>query len=167
MNAINTRTPIPPVIPPHPSSPHGGWLAAFPLRSFLELGAYDTAPGSARGHARNVLAEWRLVHLLDAVVAVVSELVTNAATATGGAACEGERPPVRLWLLGGTGGVMVLVWDAIAKEPVPREVGDEDKSGRGLAIVAWLTGGQWDCYRPSAPHGGKVARALIDRPWRD
>jgi hypothetical protein len=30
-----------PVIPPHPLSPHDGWMASFPHWSFPELGAYD------------------------------------------------------------------------------------------------------------------------------
>ena len=70
VNAADARTLVPPVIPPHPSSPHDRWLAAFPHRSFLELGAYRPAAGSARGHARNVLGEWRLGHLADAVLQV-------------------------------------------------------------------------------------------------
>ena len=52
------------------------------LRTFLELGAYDKAPGSARGHARNVLAEWRLAAFEEKVTLIVSELVTNSMAAT-------------------------------------------------------------------------------------
>jgi hypothetical protein len=141
------------------------------MRSFLELGAYQTAPGSARGHARNVLAEWRLGHLADAVLQVTSELVTNAQTATANKAWD-RLPPVRLWLLAGpgasrTGEVLVLVWDAVAEEPAPRQAGELDENGRGLAIVDCLSGRQWDFYLPPAPWGGKVTRALIDHPWRD
>src|SRR5258708_7308088 len=99
VNASSAATLIPPVIPPHPLSPHDGWMASFPLRSFLELGAYDTAPGSARGHARNVLAEWRLGVFEEKVTLVVSELVTNSAAATGRSRWEAGLPPVRLCLL--------------------------------------------------------------------
>jgi hypothetical protein len=172
VNAMNARTLIPPVIPPHPSSTHGGWLKAFPLRSFLELGAYATAPGSARGHARNVLAEWGLGAFTDAVLMVVSELVSNSVAATGQVAWETGLPPVRLWLLGGAGAdgageVLVLVWDAVAEPPVPGEPGEQDESGRGLGIVDWLSGRQWGAYLPPAPFGGKVTRALVSCPWRD
>jgi hypothetical protein len=105
----------------------------------------------------------------------VSELITNSVAATREAAWEAGLPPVRLWLLGGpgtggTGEVMVLVWDAVAGELVPtvsQLAGEEDESGRGLSIVDWLSGQQWDSYQPAAPYGGKVTRALIDRPWRD
>jgi hypothetical protein len=172
VNAANTRTLISPVIPPHPSLPYENWLAGFPLRTFLELGAYRSAAGSARGHVRNVLAEWGLGDFTDAVTLVVSELITNSVNATSEARWEAGLPPVRLWLLGGsgpsgTGEVLVLVWDAVREIPRQGEAGEEDESGRGLEIVHALTGKQWDCYLPGGPDAGKVTRALIDRPWRD
>jgi anti-sigma regulatory factor (Ser/Thr protein kinase) len=172
VNAADAPTVVVPVIPPHPSSPQGGWLAGFPQRSFLELGAYRNAAGSARGHARNVLAEWGLADFTDAVTLVVSELITNSVTAAEKAKWDAGVPPVRLWMLAGPGAdgggeVLVAVWDAVAGQPARREAGAEDVSGRGLAIVDWLSGRQWDYYLPGAPHGGKVTRALIDRRWRD
>jgi hypothetical protein len=172
MNALNAHTLIAPVIPPHPVTTYDNWLNAFPLRSFLELGAYRNAPGSARGHARNILAEWGLGAFADAVTLVVSEMTTNSVTATAEVAWEAGLPPVRLWLLGGpgasgTGAVLVLVWDAVAEVPEMGAAGTDDESGRGLGIVHWLSGRQWDCYLPPAPYGGKVMRVLIDRPWRD
>jgi hypothetical protein len=175
VNGSNAHTLIPPIIPAHPSSPYGGWLKRYPLRSFLELGAYPDAPGRARGHTRNVLAEWGLGQFTDAVTLIVSELVTNAVAATREVRWEAGLPPVRLWLLGGAGvngagEVMVAVWDAVAGRSVPTEphlAGEEDECGRGLSIVGCLSGQQWDSYLPSAPYGGKVTRALVDRPWRD
>ena len=86
MNAANARTLISPVIPPHPSLPYDHydhWLAGFPLRTFLELGAYRSAAGSARGHVRNVLLEWGLGDFTDAVTLIASELVTNAGAPRG------------------------------------------------------------------------------------
>jgi anti-sigma regulatory factor (Ser/Thr protein kinase) len=154
---------MPPVIPPHPRSPHDGWLASFPLRSFLELGAYDTAPGSARGHVRNVLAEWQLGAFEEKVTLIVSEVVTNSVVATRQARWEGKLPPVRLWLLAGPDGVMVAIWDAVPDTPVLRESGDLDESGRGLQIVQMLSA-RCDWYLPSEPHVGKVTRALINGP---
>jgi hypothetical protein len=147
-------------------------MSGFPWRSFLELGAYENAAGSARGHARNVLAEWGLDQFADAVVLVVSEMITNACNATAAVAWQAGRPPVRLWVLGGpgasgTGEVLVAVWDAVAVVPEMGEAGAEDESGRGLGIVHWLSGRQWDCYLPAAPPAGKVTRALLDCPWRD
>jgi hypothetical protein len=163
MNTSSTPILVSPVIPPHQSSPYVNWLDAFPLRSFLELGAYDTAPGSARGHARNLLAEWQLGHLAEAVLLVLSELITNSVIATREARWEAEVPPVRLWVLGGAPGVMLLVWDALAEDPRPRQADVWDESGRGLLIVQRYSA-SWDSYPAPAPLGGKVTRALIDKP---
>jgi hypothetical protein len=153
-------------------APYENWLKGFPLRSFLELGAYRNAAASARGHARNVLAEWGLARFTDAVVLLASEMITNAVNATAKVAWDAGLPPVRLWLLGGCGAsgageVLLLVWDAVAEIPEMGVAGAESESGRGLGIVHWLSGKQWDCYLPPAPHGGKVTRALIDHPWRE
>jgi len=160
---VNTATLMTPVIPPHPLSPRDSWLASFPLRSFLELGAYDTAPGSARGHVRNVLAEWQLCAFEETVTLIVSELVTNSVIATRRAQWEAELPPVRLWLLAGPDGVLVIVWDAVTSMPKWQEPRELDESGRGLWIVGELST-QCDCYLPPAPYVGKVTRALITHP---
>jgi hypothetical protein len=172
VHATNARTLISPVIPPHPSLTHDNWLASFPLRSFLELGADKNAEGSARCHARNVLAEWRLDDLSEAVTLVVSELITNAVNATAKVRWAAGLPPVRLWLLGGAGSagageVLVLVWDAVREMPRLGGAGTLDECGRGLGIVHTLSGRQWDTWLPAVPYGGKVTRALIDQPWRD
>jgi hypothetical protein len=154
---------VSPIIPPHPSSPHVNWSVGFPLRSFLELGAYETAPGSARGHVRNLLEEWKLGHLAEAVLLVLSELITNSVVAMSEVRWEGGLPPVRLWVLGGMPGVMLLVWDALAEDPKPRQADVWDESGRGLLIVQRYSA-SWDSYPAPMPPGGKVTRALIDKP---
>ena len=138
-------------------------MASFPRRSFLELGAYEPAPGSARGHARNLLAEWGLGTFEEKVSLVVTELVTNSLLATGKVRWAAERPPVRLWLLAGRDGILVAVWDAVTSMPQPRAAGELDESGRGLQLVAHFSA-RWDCYQPPAPHAGKVTRALITSP---
>jgi hypothetical protein len=172
VNATNAHTLIPPAIPPHPVVSNSNWLNGFPLRSFLELGAYRNAAGSARGHARNVLAEWGLDDFTDSAVLLVSEMITNSVAATEKVDWDAGLPPVRLWLLGGPGAsgngeVLLVGWDAVTEAPEMGTAGAEDESGRGLGIVHWLSGRQWDCYLPPAPHGGKVTRALLDHPWRD
>src|SRR5262249_55242442 len=121
LNASSAAALMPPVIPPHPLSTHDGWMASFPRRSFLELGAYDTAPGSARGHARNLLAEWGLGAFEEKVSLVVTEIVTNSVVATGKVRWEElpHTPPVRLWLLAGPDGILIVVWDAVTSMPQP------------------------------------------------
>ena len=103
------------------------------------------------------------VGAVEKVTLVVSEIVTNSVAATREARWQAGLPPVRLWLLAGPDGVLVVVWDAVTNLPEPRGAGELDESGRGL----WITGelsAQWDCYRPPAPHVGKVTRALISSP---
>ena len=163
MNASSPATLMPPVIPPHPRSSDDRWLASFPRRSFLELGAYDTAPGNARGHVRNVLNEWRLEAFEEKVTLIVSEILTNSVAATRRAQWEAGMPPVRLWLLAGPDGVLVAVWDAVTEGPEPRAAGDLDEHGRGLWIVEKLST-QCDWYLPPTPHAGKVTRALVSSP---
>jgi hypothetical protein len=71
-----------------------------------------------------------------------------------------------MWMLGDSSLVVVLVWDAVAAVPVPREAGEADESGRGLAIVASLSA-QWGYYHPPGRLGGKVTWALIDGALHD
>jgi hypothetical protein len=130
---------------------------------YLELSALPTAPGSARGHAGNVLRAWRLFAFTDAIQMVVSELIANSVAATRAINWQQPLPPVRLWLLADPASVLVAAWDAAPGIPRCRQADAGDENGRGLAIVAALSA-QWDCYRCAAPHGGKVTWALIDTP---
>lgn len=133
----------------------GSWVR----RSYLELGAYRSAPGSARGHAGSVLREWGLRELADATELVVSELVTNSMLETEAVDWQ-VMPPVRLWLLTDGAAVLVHVWDAIAGAPEPRDARPDDENGRGLAIVAALSA-EWGHHWPPRKIGGKVTWALI------
>jgi hypothetical protein len=154
------RTPVIPVIPPSPEAPDSAWLARWYHRDFLELGAYETAPRTARGVIRERLAAWGLGYFTDVAELVATELITNSVGATRQSWWEASMPPVRLWLLGGDMGVAVLVWDGVPREPVQREATDDDEGGRGLSIVQALSAG-WDFYFPSEPFWGKVTRAFI------
>jgi anti-sigma regulatory factor (Ser/Thr protein kinase) len=147
---------------PPPQLSSNGWAS----RSHLELGAYPTAPGSARGHAANVLRDWRLRQFTDTTEIVVSELVTNSVLATLETSWPGPRPPVRLWLLTDGERVLVCVWDAVVTPPQPHHARPDDESGRGLAIVAALSE-QWGHHYPPQAPGGKSTWALITTPWPD
>jgi hypothetical protein len=137
-------------------------LDGLPHRDSLELAADDTAPRNARRRIARVLPEWSLPQFEVVASLVASELLTNAVTATRGVPWTVAVPPVRLWLRGGVAVVAVLIWDATLSVPVPRAAGDEEESGRGLAIVAALSA---DCgfYYPVHYHG-KVTWAVIDTP---
>jgi hypothetical protein len=68
----------PPASYAEPASPDPEWLAGLPRRSWLELGAYETAPRAARGHIARVLEEWSLPEFGYVAALVASELITNA-----------------------------------------------------------------------------------------
>jgi hypothetical protein len=142
----------------------------------LELGAFLSAPGCARGHAANVVREWGLKEFTDITELVVSETVSNAVQATRACAGLTRRPAVRLWLYGHPGppdsGVLVLVRDAAGGCPALREAGLDEESGRGLAIVAALSadGGHYHSLAegPESARRGTVTWAHVTtREWQD
>jgi hypothetical protein len=149
------------VMSARPSSPDPEFLAVLSRRSALELGAYETAPRTARGHIARVLEEWSLAEFRDVTALIASELITNSLRQFARYSWE-VPPPVRLWLRGGPPGVAILVWDPIVAAPVPRVAGVDDESGRGLAIVAELSAA---CgFYHAADPGGKVTWATITIP---
>jgi hypothetical protein len=78
MNAASGRAYLQIAVHPCLTSPNQRWMATAPFQDLVELGAYDIAPGTARGRARNLLTEWGLVHLRDVAELIISELVTNS-----------------------------------------------------------------------------------------
>jgi anti-sigma regulatory factor (Ser/Thr protein kinase) len=86
-----------------------------------------TAARAARAATRPVLSRWRLSHLLDPVLLVVSELVGNAV--------RHGRPPVDLRLRRSGRSVRVDVHDEAELPPERREPGHEAESGRGMLLV--------------------------------
>ena len=96
----------------------------------VELPADQSAPSAARRTTREALGRWQLPALVDQVVLVVSELVTNSV--------RYGRPPLRLVLTRRSRSVRVDVHDAVASEPqLPDGQASEDgESGRGLLIVS-------------------------------
>jgi hypothetical protein len=138
----------------------------WPLHSYLELGLLQTAPSCARGHTRLVLSEWGLSDFSDPAEQVVSELVTNAVTASGqligsrfGGRWSPGAPPVRLWLLSDYSTVLVEVWDGSDRMPEPQDLDPEGEHGRGLWLVEALSE-DWGAFRP-AHASGKVTWAAL------
>jgi signal transduction histidine kinase len=95
------------------------------------------------GRARHLLVSnldaWGLAHLMDIAELVLSELITNSVR-------HARQPRGRLI---GTRferlehGVRIEVHDANDSKPERREASSDEESGRGLALVDSLTGGQW------------------------
>ena len=128
----------------------------WPLRTYLEFGAFPGAVPCARLHARAVLWEWGLIRLTEQVELLVSELVTNAVQES---RLLGEFTTVRFWLLSDRRKVLIQVWDASQCPPHPEEPSDEiAEGGRGLLLVAAMSE-RWS-WHPAPETGGKVVWAL-------
>src|SRR5260370_41353018 len=102
---------------PPPGNRDSGMTGEWPLRSFLELGAYTGAVRCARLHAELVLWEWGFGELGDTCALVVSELVTNSVQASRAA---GEFTTVRLWLFSGNEKGLIPVLDSLPPATSPR-----------------------------------------------
>jgi len=141
-------------------------LAAWQLRSSLELGPYPGAVPCARLHAKLISREWGMHAIADAVELVVSELVTNALMASNdlaghrfpGRAVDGV-PPVCLWLACDRQKVLIEVWDASADPPVCQDLQPEAESGRGLQLVEAVSA-DWGSY-VSVGCSGKTVWAMV------
>lgn len=139
---------------------------SWPLQSCLELGALPSAVPCARLNAKQVLWEWGLEALAEAVELIVSELVTNGVQVSEG--MIGCRylgrwipgvPPVRIWLCSDRRNVLVQVWDGNERRPERKEADLEAVGGRGLLLVEALSA-EWGTYTPERSTG-KVVWALV------
>jgi hypothetical protein len=139
-----------------------GW----PLRSYLQLGALPGAVPCARLHAKLVLWEWGLDHLVETAELLVSEIVTNAvrvavgpATGPGETERPGGVPSVWFWLAANRRNALIQVWDGSEETPSWHEVDLEAESGRGLLLVERLSA-RWGTYTPDG-WTGKVVWAIV------
>lgn len=125
----------------------------------MELGALPSAVPCARLHAKHVLWEWGLDRFTDSVELVVSELTTNAVTASAGLPASRYQglwrpgvPPVRLWVCSDKARVLVQVWDGDDLMPEAQRVDLLAESGRGLLLVDSLSQ-KWGAYQPEGTTG--------------
>lgn len=143
----------------------------------LELAAIPSAVSLTRRFTEAYLRKWRLDAMTDTADLVVSELVTNAITATGVTEAPADyadlrdvklaRVIIRLRLSASS--LLIETWDSDSHPPVPARPGELDEGGRGLMLVSALTAA-WGHYGSA---GGKVVWAEIaipshlapDRPW--
>lgn len=110
------------------------------------------APRLAREAAQQALIEWRLTHLADAAVLLVSELVTNAV--------RHARTPVTemgLWLESDGEWLCIEVEDADPRWPQPRTLTGPEESGFGFVLVDALAD-KWGVYETGT---GKVVWAEL------
>jgi len=121
----------------------------WPLISDLgPLGALPTAPRLTRGFASIVLTGWELPDRIDVAELLVTELATNvvrASTAADGHPRyddSGKLPLLWVRLLSDHARLLIEVWDNLPQAygaPVVRHPGEDEESGRGLAMVEALS----------------------------
>jgi anti-sigma regulatory factor (Ser/Thr protein kinase) len=105
--------------------------------SLIELAPLPSAVPCARLHAVHVLRDWGLRDLAGDAALIVSELVTNAVTAS---AILPTRPPVSLQLITDGRSLRIEVLDHSPLDLRPdAEASDDAEHGRGLAVVAALS----------------------------
>jgi len=111
----------------------------------------------ARQVTREVLAVWRLAHVEEAAVLLVSELVTNAIRDAASAdAITLELEVVQTWL-------RIEAYRCRPGLAVPRTTGEFDESGFGFALVDCLAGEWgWIAWPASETVTGKTAWAELD-----
>lgn len=137
----------------------------------IKLAAVLTAVTCARAFTKRTLEQCGLATLSGDAELVVSELVTNAVSATGITEPDPTWPDlagvplieVRLRRFGRS--LLIEVWDQDLKPPVMKEPDLDDEHGRGLFIVDALCH-RWDCFYPR--DGGKLvwAELAITLPTR-
>lgn len=103
----------------------------------LVLPAAVEAPALARRATRDALASWRVAHLEDTALLIVSELVTNVVL-------HAQTPAAFMMLRLETarGVLRIEIQDADPSWPEPRTPASLDESGFGFVLVAALAG-QW------------------------
>jgi len=117
------------------------------------------SPGVARQVARDALTSWRLTHLTDTAVLLISELVTNAVLH---ARADGSGLALLLEIRGRR--LRIEVYDGDLRGPRPRVPSGLDESGFGFVLVNSLAD-NWGVRKTAA---GKVVWAELDtRPDRE
>ncbi|MFD3488796.1 ATP-binding protein [Streptomyces sp. NPDC058665] len=128
----------------------------------LMLAAVPSAASCARAFAKYTLRWWDATHVMDDALLVVSELVTNAVTATGPKTTTPTWTDVKAeHILGVQLRVVdmhlyVEVWDRSRELPGTKHPTVDVENGRGLLLVEALTK-RWGTSQSSA--GGKVVWA--------
>jgi serine/threonine-protein kinase RsbW len=125
--------------------PPSAWQVTMP--------AAERSPGLARRVARDALTSWRLTHLTDTAVLLISELVTNAVlhARTGGSGLALYLENHGAWL-------RIEVHDADVRGPEPRLPDVLDESGFGYVIVNALA----DAWGVRETAAGKAVWAELD-----
>jgi anti-sigma regulatory factor (Ser/Thr protein kinase) len=120
----------------------GQWTAWLHV-SVLEFVPLRTAVPSARHHARKVLRAWGFEAVAADAELALSELLTNAVTAS---AALPLQPRVRVKLLADPGQLVIEVFDQAPGAPTRTTAARDQPGGRRLAMVEALAH-RWDWTR--------------------
>ena len=115
------------------------------------LPATGRAAGLARRAAREALSAWRLAHLEETAVLLVSELVGNVLR-------HARSGVLAMALCLDGSSLLIEVHDADAREPRPRTPGGLDESGFGFVLIESLAG-KWGVRQTAA---GKAVWVELD-----
>jgi hypothetical protein len=139
--------------------PGTGWTAT-PLVATRTPPAVAHSVTEARTFTLRTLQRWGATDCTDEVVAVVSELLTNALRhALPEPGARGSIGSIRLGLLHPGPCVLCAVADPSNQVPVPRHPDWDAETGRGLQVVSSLSH-RWG-YCPAPDPGGKVVWATV------
>jgi len=132
------------------------YVAAHPAqtqKAAITLSPTLEAARAARRFAKKTTADWGLEELTDAVLQIISELVTNAV--------EHAGTPMELRLRRRPGALMIEVADGDGRLARPTPTDKTDERHRGLMIVQTLSE-RWG-VRPTG--NGKVVWAQMANPY--
>jgi anti-sigma regulatory factor (Ser/Thr protein kinase) len=121
----------------------------WPLVNSLEFRPLTTAIPCGRLWTRNLLFEWRLPDLTESAELIVSELMTNALTASRPETQFHDLTPITLRLRANSQRLLIEVWDRSPDDPSSKVAAGDTEHGRGLMIVDALAH-RWGHYREAA-----------------
>ena len=142
-------------------SPWGGDFEEPPVSSplpftrsdSLTLAPFKSAVPCARYHVGAILVEWDLGAVIEDAELIVSELVTNAVSAS-----EDSGDPIEVRVFASNEALVIEVWDVSAGLPVKRDPSEDEPDGRGLMLIEALSS-EWGAGK--GPQGAKVVWARL------